>query len=113
MSLTVDWLGASGRTYKYWNLSTIAAGTIQAVGGNYCFAKQLPNGNYLPVYFGVADDLNARITNHDRLAEAVALGATYVMAHTTPAGEQARLDEERDLIQFWNPMLNTHHRTTG
>jgi hypothetical protein len=32
------------------------------------------------------------------------------MAHTTPSGEQARLDEERDLIAQWNPPLNVQHR---
>jgi hypothetical protein len=35
------------------------------------------------------------------------------MGHTTPAGEQARLAEERDLIERWNAPLNKQHRTTG
>jgi hypothetical protein len=65
------------------------------------FVRQLANGNWLPVYIGQADDLCSRLPNHDRLAEAKLAGATQVMAHTTPAGEQVRLDEERDLIQYW------------
>ena len=30
------------------------------------------------------------------------------MAHTSQGGEQVRCDEERDLIQRWNPSLNVH-----
>jgi hypothetical protein len=113
MSFTIDWLGKSGATYKYWSLDNVTADGIQAVAGNYAFVKQLANGNCIPLYFGVAENLRDRILNHDRWAEAVRLGATYVMAHTTPAGETARLAEERDLIQYWNPPLNVHHRVTG
>jgi hypothetical protein len=110
MSFTVDWIGASGTTYRYWNLEDITAAGVQAVAGNYAFVKQLANGNYTPLYFGVADDLRARLPSHERMAEAVRLGATHVMAHSTPSGEQARLAEERDLIQYWNPPLNVQHR---
>jgi hypothetical protein len=106
----IDWPGKSGKTYRYWALSTIAAEGIQAVSGNYAFVKQLPNGNYLPLYFGEAQDLRARIPCHDRLDDARRLGITHVMAHTTQGGEQVRLAEERDLIQQWNPTMNTHHR---
>jgi hypothetical protein len=113
MSFIIDWIGKSGTSYRYWSLENITAAGIQAVAGNYVFAKQLPNGNLVPLYFGVADDLQARIPNHERWAEAVRLGATHVMAHSTPAGEQARLVEERDLIQYWNPPLNMQHRVTG
>ncbi len=113
MEFTVDFTGKSGMTYRYWNLINTTAPGIQAIGGNYVFVKQLQNGTYMPLYFGEAGDLQARIPTHERLAEAVRLGATHIMAHGTPAGEQARLAEERDLIQFWNPPLNTHHRVTG
>jgi hypothetical protein len=110
----VDWPGLSGTKYRYWVLENPrnAAG-IQAVGGNYVFVKKLPNGNYVPIYFGVADNLKDRIPNHDRFDDAIRAGATHVMTHTTPAGETARIAEERDLIQQWNPPLNVHHRTTG
>ena len=49
--------------------------------------------------------------NHERLDEAKRNGATFVMTHTTPAGEAARLAEEQDLIAYWHPVLNTHHRS--
>jgi hypothetical protein len=113
MTIIVDWVGKSGLQYRYWQLHDCTAAAIQAVGGNYAFVKPLPDGKFVPVYFGVADDLRARIPGHERWAEAAKLGATFVMSHTTPAGAQARIDEERDLIQYWNPPLNTQHRSVG
>ena len=108
----VDWPGKTGN-YRYWFIENPTAAGIVAAGGNYMFVKRLPNGNWLPVYIGQADDLKARIPTHERWADARRAGATHVMAHTKPAGEQARLDEERDLIAYWSPQLNTHHRPTG
>lgn len=110
---TVNWVGKSGRSYTYYFLTNVTAAAIQAVAGNYAFVKRLANGNYAPLYFGQAGDLQARIPTHERLSEAIRLGATHVMAHTTPGGEQVRLDEERDLIAYWNPPLNSHHRQVG
>jgi hypothetical protein len=110
----VDWPGKSGAKYRYWVLENPRNGAgIQAVGGNYAFVKKLPNGNYVPLYFGVAESLRDRIPSHERFDEAVRAGATHIMAHTTPAGDVARCAEERDLIQQWNPPLNVQHRTTG
>jgi hypothetical protein len=114
MSEIVDWLGLSGTKYRYWVLENPrAAANIQAVGGNYAFVKKLANGKYVPIYFGIADDLRDRIPTHDRFEDAIREGATHVMAHTTPAGDAARVAEEKDLIQQWNPPLNVQHRTTG
>jgi hypothetical protein len=113
MSDYLDFPGQSGAAYRYWFLSDTTVQSIKAEGGNYAFVERLANGNYVPLYFGQADDLRARIPGHERLPDAVRAGATYVMAHTTPAGEQARLAEERDLIQRWNPTLNVHHRSVS
>jgi excinuclease UvrABC nuclease subunit len=107
----IDWPGQSGKTYRYWFLnSPKIAQNIKAEGGNYAFVKRSANGNFVPLYFGQADDLQARIPSHERWDDASRIGATHVMSHTTPAGEQARLTEERDLIQRWNPVLNIQHR---
>lgn len=38
---------------------------------------------------------------------------THPFCNTGYKEKKARLDEERDLIQRWNPELNTQHRTTG
>jgi hypothetical protein len=104
----IDWPGKSGKTYRYWFLDM--SQPIKSEGGNYMFVKPVGNGKWLPVYIGQADDLGNRIPCHERLADAKRAGATHVMSHTTPAGEQARLDEEKDLIEYWDPVLNTHHR---
>jgi hypothetical protein len=104
----IDWTGNSGKTYRYWFLDMTSP--IKDEPGNYMFVKKAPNGGWLPVYIGQADNLAKRLPSHDRLAEAKAAGATQVMAHTNGAGEQARLDEERDLIEYWHPALNTQHR---
>ncbi|MCS3449532.1 hypothetical protein M2222_001647 [Bradyrhizobium elkanii] len=110
----INFSGASGAVYSYWRVDQPRNGaTLQDVGGNYAFLKKLPNGNYVPVYFGQADSLRNRLPSHERLDDAIKAGASVVVAHTTPAGEAARLSEERDLIAKWNPVLNTHHRTTG
>lgn len=114
MSDYIDWPGLSGNRYRYWFLDNPRApSAIKDVGGNYGFVKRLPNGNFAPLYFGIADSLQARIPNHERWNDAIKAGATHVMSHTTPAGAAAREVEERDLIQFWNPALNTQHRRTG
>lgn len=110
MADTIDWGGQGGRKYRYWFLADTTPNGIVAAGGNYAFVKKLANGNFTPLYFGQADDLKARIPNHERLEDAKRAGMTHVMGHTTPAGEQARLAEEKDLIGYWNPVLNTHHK---
>jgi excinuclease UvrABC nuclease subunit len=104
----IDWLGRSGKSYRYWFLDINQP--IKDEAGNYMFVQHLPTGRYLPAYIGQADSLRKRLPGHERLEDAKLAGATHVMSHTTPAGEQARLDEERDLIQYWNPPLNVQHR---
>lgn len=113
MSQFIDWLGHSGNRYRYWFLADISVNGIKAEAGNYAFVKRLANGNFSPLYFGESENLRERIPGHERWAEAVRLGATHVMGHTAQDGEQARCDEERDLIQRWNPALNQQHRSVG
>jgi hypothetical protein len=107
----IDWPGRSGKAYRYWFLSSLDPAMIKAEPGNYMFVKPV-QGGFMPVYIGQAVDLRARLSTHDRWAEARQAGATHAMAHTSPGGETARLDEERDLIERWNPSLNTHHKPT-
>lgn len=110
MAADITWPGQTGKTYDYWWLNDITANGIKAESGNYMFVKRLPNGNWLPVYIGQAEDLRARIPTHERLDDAKRAGATHVMAHTTQGGERARLAEEQDLIARWQPVLNTQHK---
>ena len=104
---TIDWPDNYGNSYRYWSEPLNA--TFRAERGNYMFVKPA-SGGYLPVYIGRADSLRDRLYNHERAAEAKLAGATLIMAHTTPAGEQASADEERNLIARWQPPLNVHHK---
>jgi predicted GIY-YIG superfamily endonuclease len=108
----IDWRGQSGRSYRYWFHSSIAppSADLKKVAGNYMYVRQTRTGGWLPVYIGQADDVSARLPSHERLADAKKADATHLMTHTATSGEQTRLDEERDLIQYWNPPLNTQHR---
>lgn len=99
--------------YRYWFLdSPKVASAIKDEGGNYAFVKRLSNGNFVPLYFGKADSLRNRLPGHECWEEAARHGVTHAMAHTQ-VGDAARSAEERDLIQYWNPPMNTHYRTTG
>lgn len=110
--LVIDWEGNSGTKYRYWGLDTPSvANSIKAQPGNYVFARKLPNGNFVPLYFGQAESLQSRIPCHDRWDDAVRAGATHVLAHTTQGGLDQRCLEERDLIQKWQPPLNVQHRS--
>jgi hypothetical protein len=111
--LFLDCSGRSGRIYRYFLIKNPTVFGVSAKAGNYCFAVVQSSGLYLPVYFGVADDLSVRLPNHERLPEARLLGRVSVWAHTTQDGDLARRAEERDLIQYWNPILNVQHRTVG
>lgn len=113
MTTHLDVPGKSGKSYRYFFLASISASAVKAEPGNYMFVKRLANGNAAPLYIGQASDLRQRLSTHDRWAEAQRLGATQVYAHTTQGGEQVRCAEERDLIQRWNPPLNTQHRQLG
>ena len=92
----------------YYFIDNFSAAGINPVSGNYMFVRRSGIG-WVPVYIGQADNLKIRLPNHERLRDAVAAGATRVMAHATPGGEQVRLAEEKDLIEQWHPSLNTHH----
>lgn len=111
MSDFIDWPANRG-TYRYWFLdSPRVPSSIKAIAGNYMFVKQVQNG-WVPVYIGIADDLSNRLPSHERWADALAAGATRVMAHTN-LNPDVRAAEEADLIGYWNPPLNTQHRTTA
>ena len=112
--IIIDWPGRSGASYCYWVLSEPKnPAAIKDEGGNYAFVKQLASGLFVPLRFGETNSLRTRIPGHECWAEALRLGATHVMTHTTPTGYWVRLSEERDLIERWNPPLNKQHRTTG
>ena len=101
MAETIDWLGATGKTYRYWFLE----GEAKAEPGNYMFVKPSGNG-WVPVYIGQSSNLRNRLANHPEMPCVRRNGGTHTMAHTTPGGKQTRLDEEADLVDHWKPACN-------
>lgn len=102
------WGGLGGTLYRFWFYDHSLDG-LGSQSGVYMFVRRV-NNVWQPVYVGIADDLLDRLTNHERWSEAVALGATTVVAQAQALAD-ARQTAERNLIGLWNPELNTHHRT--
>ncbi len=101
---TIEWTGASGRSYRYW---IYLPGTqFDAKPGNYCFAKEVSPGQYVPLYFGQTIDLSERLDSHHKMGCARLRGLTHIMAKVNEGGEAARLREEADLIARWKPACN-------
>lgn len=75
-------------------------------GGIYIFAKvnQLTQ-RWVPLYIGQASKLSDRLPNHERLNEAIRLGATHI--HARVVSTQTDRDVlEAFLIKQHQPVLN-------
>lgn len=107
----IDWPGRYGGPYRYWFVDMNKP--FASLAGNYVFVKQLQNGNFSPLYFGETSDFSSRMPTHEVWPRALLLGATHALVHPTQGGEAVRCSEEADLVGRWNPVLNTHYRTTG
>jgi predicted GIY-YIG superfamily endonuclease len=105
MADTIDWPGKSGKKYRYWFATEMENPLMKKEAGNYMFVKQETNG-WVPVYIGQTDDLDRRLTNHPELTCVRKNGGTRLMAHTAGANEAARLVEEADLVDYWDPPCN-------
>lgn len=82
-----------------------------AANAVYMFCK-LQNNIYVPLYIGKADNLYSRLVGHERIDEAVRLGATHLLVHSPGFGARVSyLEAERRLIAQYNPILNVQHRT--
>ena len=101
--------GLSGRAYSFelynrWD-------TWKDACGVYAFVNLGTRGIWIH-YVGICQSFRTRMLSHERWDEAVAHGATHVLAHLGPNDTYAREAEERDLIAAYNPVLNTQHRTS-
>ena len=76
------------------------------VPANYIFARLNANNAWTPLYIGETSDLADRLTNHEKWPCASQNGVTHIHAHTSPANEAQRKQEEADLIARWSPMCN-------
>jgi hypothetical protein len=103
-TLTIDWTGKSGKSYKYW-IHKIGT-TFQAVAGNYVFSKETKPGYWAAIYIGETSDLSSRFDDHHQQKCIDKNGATHVHVHSNSAGADARRAEECDIIARWNPTCN-------
>jgi len=77
----------------------------------YLFSKA-QGGQFVPLYIGKAENLRSRLIGHERMAEALRLGATHLLTHKPGYGDKVHyLEAERRLIAHYNPVLNVQHRT--
>jgi hypothetical protein len=101
-----NWPGKSGTAYTY---HVYLIGTkFHEKPGNYIFCKKNAAGLWAPQYIGQTKNLNQRLGDHEKEACAKRRGATHIHARLNPT-EAARLTEEKDLIQNFNPPCNTQH----
>ena len=100
MNTTVTWL-----TYEF-NVYTMNA-NWNDTGGIYIFTGKNPQGQWVPLYIGKADSFQSRLGSHERWDEAARAGATHVHARGV-ALEASRVALEAELIQAYQPKLNTH-----
>lgn len=98
------WPGHSGTEYQFHvhSLNTV----FKPLPGVYIYAKQLPDGDWVPIYISQTRDLHQRLEGHVRLHHGIENGATHLHAHYCSAGQAARCTEEHDLIARWQPVCN-------
>ncbi len=80
----------------------------KAVPGLYIFAFLTKDG-WSPLYVGQAEDLSDRLPGHERLDEAVRLGATHIHAVVVQQASDRNLWEKM-LIQNFQPPMNVQLR---
>jgi len=102
MADTVNWYGASGRGYTYYAIDT----GLQSKPGNYVFAKRSQSGGWIPVYIGQTEDLESRLSGHEKLPCVKRNGGTHIHAHISSADAKVRRAEEADLLAKHDPPCN-------
>ena len=95
MADTCIWTGGSGKTYTYF-IHDIDWSVNADQDGNYIFAKVV-NDVWNAVYVGEGD-LQTRKAAHINDGCVTDKGATHFHEHLN-AGEQARKDEEEDILE--------------
>ena len=97
------WTGASGKQYQY---SIYEKGTtFKAIPGNYVFAKRIDANRWQAIYVGQTSNLSERFDDHHKKPCIDRHGATHIHVHRND-DDQARLDEEREIIQYHQPLCN-------
>ena len=96
--------GASGKIYVY-RVTQIRLNDFPKEQGNYMFAKPTRWG-YEPIYIGETENFKTRLTvSHEKLPCVKSHGGAYILLDINQ-DERARLDEETDLRQAYDPPCN-------
>lgn len=93
---TINWIGASGSSYKYY-IWELPANFKQNQDGNYIYSRLDENNHWVPIYVGQGD-LKDRAENHHQEDCIRRKGATHIHVHLKSRKED-RLAEERDLLE--------------
>jgi hypothetical protein len=100
----VRWPGQSGNQYPY-EIHPIDT-AFRPLPGNYMYAKQSEDGEWIPLYIAQTRDMHQRLEGHEKLQDATENGATHIHVHFSTTGQAARCTEERDLVLLWPPVCN-------
>lgn len=100
----VNWPGQSGKEYAYEVFPMDAS--FQPLPGNYIYARQTDEGQWVPIYIAQTRGLHQRLEGHVGVSDAMQNGATHLHAHYCAAGQASRCSEERDLLLRWQPVCN-------
>jgi hypothetical protein len=98
------WPGQSGKQYPY-EIHPIDT-EFRPLPGNYIYAKQSEEGEWIPLYIAQTRDMHQRLEGHEKLQDATENGATHIHVNFSAGSQAARCTEEHDLILRWKPPCN-------
>ena len=99
---TVTFPSHSGNKYTFTAYTTDTV--FLQVGAVYIFTKQV-NNSYTRLYIGQTDNLDQRISNHEKWPCVRLHGANSICV-LEESGAFSRLQIEQDLIALGNPLCN-------
>ena len=97
---TCNWVGASGKNYKYF-IYSIPPDFNNGQPGNYIFVKLSNDQKWIPIYIGETKDLGERFDGHHKMSCIKRKGATHIHVHLNFGGEDVRKKEEQDLLDHY------------
>ena len=103
-SALINWPGQSGKLYPYtvYPIDT----EFPPAPGNYIYAKESEDGQWIPLYLAQTRDMHQRLEGHEKLQDATEQGATHIHVNFSSGSQAARCTEERDLTLRWKPVCN-------
>jgi hypothetical protein len=79
---------------------------LPSAPGNYIYAKQSEDGQWIPLYIAQTRDMHQRLEGHEKLQDATENGATHIHVNLSSRSQAARCSEEQDLTLRWKPVCN-------